>query len=473
MVTRATAVTLGAPSITTPRALDLKGVQQAVDNIRERMQRVEALALATRALFGSTKTDDSLTFLNRETADLRALLEAVETQLQELLDAPPKPLTVWVDRSDAEDGPMGPRGPEGPIGPRGMPGVIQGDDGDVGPPGPPGPSGPAGTSGTNTVVLVDDASGDPGPPGPPGPPGANGLVTMMFMDAGEGGDGGFMPFNPLAVSIPGLFADPSGSIGLTAVPGSATTAMRSDAAPALSQSIVPTMSGLWTFAASNPTIVLSAAQPVCEWVETDQAADTQIWQALPANHTFVIRTLNDARTTAKNAMAFQRTVGSTAVAGIIFGNATDIAAVSFLGSGDVFIQADNKGLNWGAGNDMRAYHDGTDSYVENITGALRLKCATEIFVDSGNLALQTVGKGLRVKEGTNGRQGLTAAMVAGTVTVACTSVTANSRIMLTRETAGGVLGNISYTKIPGTSFTVNSDNVLDTSTFVYQIFEPS
>ena len=42
-------------------------------------------------------------------------------------------------------------------------------------------------------------------------------------------------------------ANPTASVGLTAVNGSASTFMRSDAAPALSQSISPTMTGNWTF----------------------------------------------------------------------------------------------------------------------------------------------------------------------------------------------------------------------------------
>jgi len=42
-------------------------------------------------------------------------------------------------------------------------------------------------------------------------------------------------------------ANPTGTIGLTAVNGSANTGMRSDAAPALSQAIVPTWSGAHTF----------------------------------------------------------------------------------------------------------------------------------------------------------------------------------------------------------------------------------
>lgn len=52
------------------------------------------------------------------------------------------------------------------------------------------------------------------------------------------------------------FANPSGTVGLTAVNGTATTAMRSDAAPALSQAVSPTWSGTHTF--SNPITVNGA-----------------------------------------------------------------------------------------------------------------------------------------------------------------------------------------------------------------------
>ena len=47
------------------------------------------------------------------------------------------------------------------------------------------------------------------------------------------------------------FANPSATIGLTPVNGVAATALRSDAAPALSQSIVPTWTGVHTFSAKD------------------------------------------------------------------------------------------------------------------------------------------------------------------------------------------------------------------------------
>lgn len=69
-----------------------------------------------------------------------------------------------------------------------------------------------------------------------------------------------------SISTTGLpataLANPTSSIGLAAVNGSATTAMRSDGAPALSQTIIPTWSGLHTFTGGiantgNPSIAYS------------------------------------------------------------------------------------------------------------------------------------------------------------------------------------------------------------------------
>lgn len=52
------------------------------------------------------------------------------------------------------------------------------------------------------------------------------------------------------------FANPSAVIGLTANNGTATTAMRSDASPALSQTISPVMTGNWQFSAPSGTAIL-------------------------------------------------------------------------------------------------------------------------------------------------------------------------------------------------------------------------
>jgi hypothetical protein len=53
-------------------------------------------------------------------------------------------------------------------------------------------------------------------------------------------------------------ANPTGTVGLSAVNGSATTFLRSDGAPALSQSIVPTWTGQHTFNYNGPGILMTA-----------------------------------------------------------------------------------------------------------------------------------------------------------------------------------------------------------------------
>lgn len=105
------------------------------------------------------------------------------------------------------------------------------------------------------------------------------------------------------------------------------------------------------------------------------------------------------------------------------------------------------------------------------TEALRIDSAQNTKI-AGSLYLNTAGSGLLVKEGSNATMGV-ATLVAGTVTVSTTKVTANSRIHITVSTAGGTQGFLSYTISAGVSFTVTSTNAADTSTFNWLIVEPA
>lgn len=87
-----------------------------------------------------------------------------------------------------------------------------------------------------------------------------------------------------------------------------------------------------------------------------------------------------------------------------------------------------------------------------------------------NILLPLSGTTMSIKSGTNQRAG-NATLVGGTVTVANTTVTANTIIILTTKTVGGTIGTVSYTVSAGTSFTINSANVLDTSTITYLLLE--
>lgn len=100
--------------------------------------------------------------------------------------------------------------------------------------------------------------------------------------------------------------------------------------------------------------------------------------------------------------------------------------------------------------------------------------AARFGVDS-DVEITVAGKGLRVKEGSNAKQG-TSTLVAGTVTVSNTSVTANSRILLTVQSLGTVTAPkaIAVTaRTASTSFTITSEDATDTSVVAWQIFEPA
>lgn len=95
------------------------------------------------------------------------------------------------------------------------------------------------------------------------------------------------------------------------------------------------------------------------------------------------------------------------------------------------------------------------------------------FIDvtaTGNLICSVVGKGLQLKPGSNTRCG-EATLVVGTITVSNTTVTANTQILLTRKTSNGTTGTLNYTLSAGASFTINSNNVLDTSVITYLLIE--
>jgi len=100
--------------------------------------------------------------------------------------------------------------------------------------------------------------------------------------------------------------------------------------------------------------------------------------------------------------------------------------------------------------------------------------ANRLDLTTADLRIATAGYGLRIKEGINARMGV-ATLVAGTVTVANTSITASSRIMLTVQSLGTVTTPqpVAVTaRTAGTSFTITSASASDTSVVAWQAVEP-
>jgi hypothetical protein len=97
--------------------------------------------------------------------------------------------------------------------------------------------------------------------------------------------------------------------------------------------------------------------------------------------------------------------------------------------------------------------------------------AGDITATAGNVIIGTAGSGLEIKEGANARMGQSV-LAAGTIVVVNTSVTANTRSFISRETVGaGALGNLSVIMNPGVGFTINSDAATDISTINWLLIE--
>lgn len=92
---------------------------------------------------------------------------------------------------------------------------------------------------------------------------------------------GDVTWSTVAGGVTGL-ANPSGTIGLTATNGVATTALRSDGTHALSQAIAPTWTAGHVFglARTNATapVLLSSTTTALRFFETDAATDNASWE---------------------------------------------------------------------------------------------------------------------------------------------------------------------------------------------------
>lgn len=127
------------------------------------------------------------------------------------------------------------------------------------------------------------------------------------------------------------------------------------------------------------------------------------------------------------------------------------------------------------------FNDGSVSFANGaFTGDASGNCSlgggltanTFLSITGGSLFITQVGQGISIKGGANAKIG-EATLVAGSVTVANTAVTANSLIFLSRHTPSGTLGHLSYTTIAGTSFTITATGGAETSVISWMIVEKS
>jgi len=147
---------------------------------------------------------------------------------------------------------------------------------------------------------------------------------------------------------------------------------------------------------------------------------------------------------------------TTGSSNVILGGYSGNVAVDIRTSSNRMILSD------GAGN-IRAYHNATNWLIGTVTDG-----STGLVQISGSLGLNTAGNKINIATGTNGSVG-TGTLSGGAATISTTAVTANSiiQVQLTSCSTCGAL--YIGTVTAGTSFVVNSTNVLDASTFNYWI----
>ena len=154
----------------------------------------------------------------------------------------------------------------------------------------------------------------------------------------------------------------------------------------------------------------------------------------------------------------------TDTTGVAVGNFSLAYNATIPGKLSVYAEASGVGLNINLGSsgtgDLARFSNNSGTKQSSVDSA-------------GNIVTNVAGVGFKCKEGTNACMGV-ATLVAGVVTVNTTKVTASSRILLTSQSDGGTVGFLRITaRTAGTSFTVTSSSVLDTSTFAWIIVEPS
>lgn len=183
------------------------------------------------------------------------------------------------------------------------------------------------------------------------------------------------------------FANPTGTIGLTAVNGAATTAIRSDGAPALSQAIAPTWSATHIFASSGaptPAISLNSAAPSLRWMETDAAANNQWWDILPVAEQLNFRIRLDDNSNGAVYMAVDRTGGTTVDSVSLTGRT--ISAGNAFSSQGIQLGASGTGYGQVANNVVYTSSGSVFNYASSDTAA-------KIDFTSGGIALQTAPSG--------------------------------------------------------------------------------
>lgn len=182
---------------------------------------------------------------------------------------------------------------------------------------------------------------------------ASGGGALKFLRA----DGAWVV--PAYPAVP-VGANPSASVGLAAVNGSAATFMRSDAAPSLDQTITPTWTNPHTFSSrvtfsadalfsgvgaipsigTTQVLIRGGNSADIEQVNSGGAADSKIWSTYADATTLHFRLVTDSFSASRDWLAVLRS--GLAVSSVSVGNTTDNQAFNVLGTGLATFNGDVK-----------------------------------------------------------------------------------------------------------------------------------
>jgi hypothetical protein len=242
----------------------------------------------------------------------------------------------------------------------------------------------------------------------------------------------YTSFSDSVVALIPVGANPTASVGLTAVNGSAVTFMRSDAAPPLSQAITPTWTGVHTFSndavfndvttftalatfTSIPLIDVAGVtgldwqgtRILLNFFEDDQAADEGKWRLDINTKVLTLETNNDAGSAQRTAFSVSRGTG-IALTTINVGNSTDLPTINLrgvqtliepnttIGSPDLAFRTDaNTGLYRVAADDFALVAGGASRFQVNATG-VGFNAATPIARPNYTITNPTTNRSLDV-----------------------------------------------------------------------------
>ena len=369
-------------------------------------------------------------------------------------------------------GPTGPTGPAGPIGVTGPTGAI-GSVGPQGPTGPRGTTGPQGATGPNGVTGLTGATGPTGPAGATGPTGPTGAagptgVTGPTGPVGQtgprGNTGAAGPTGPQGATGP--FGGPPGSTGVTGPvgpqgatgptgPGAAQTAFAN--AVSGSPNTLTSAGTFYQFGLNSPW----TAQNVLN--ATVHNGNITITQTGTYEVSFAVSFTASAAFT----LNFQLAKNSI---GPLEGMVWKVNA----GAGNFLVVTGQVIAPLVAGDQIALYVSctGASGVVLNVSSSNLTVTA------QGNLAGVTGPNGVTGVTGPQGPtgpignapSGNTSAMSGspGQVVVLDANVTSSSRIIYSRNVAGGTLGQVSISAQSTGSFTLRS-TTNETSTFYYAV----